>query len=133
MDSVPVARALFLCDAVQADAATGNVTLVNCFNRLVATAFPCTNRPFSVVAFLSDGFGGYRVGVQITHLESGRTVYDHRHTLSFPDRLYEIRYRLQVTGCVFPEPGVYEVQMLVGREVVADTRFLLRPPEANHG
>ena len=35
MKSVPVARGLILCDAVEADERTGKLTLVNCFNQIV--------------------------------------------------------------------------------------------------
>ena len=106
------------------------MTLENCFNTLTAPAFPCTNRAFSVVAFLSDGYGDLRMQVGITHLETGRPVYAREHTLRIADRLHEVRYRFQVTGCVFTEPGVYEVHLACDGEVIADTRVTLISKEA---
>jgi hypothetical protein len=130
MKSIPVARGLLLCEAVRSQEGTEHVTLVNCFSGLTAPSFPCANRAFNVVAFLSDGYGDLRARVQITHLDRERTIYVREHGLTTPDRLREVRYSFQVTGCVFPEAGVYEVELFIQQELIADTRFFLRLQES---
>ncbi len=125
MTSIPVARGLILCDAVRVDPTTGNVSLENCFNQLVAKSFPASNRAFRVVAFLSDGFGELTMRVQISHLEGERTIYRREHALRFTDRVVEVRYSFQVVGCVFPQAGTYEVELFADQEQVSATAFRL--------
>ena len=126
MNSVPVARGLMLCDSVRPDPTTSKLTLENCFNRIVASSFPCSNRAFNVVAFLADGFGELTMRVEIAHLEGERTFYAREHRLRFPDRLTEMRYSFRVAGCVLPEAGTYEVELFADRESIVTTVFHLR-------
>jgi hypothetical protein len=50
MVPTPIALGLTLCEKVIVEEATRNITLVNCFSRLRAAAFPFQPVPFSVCA-----------------------------------------------------------------------------------
>ena len=129
MARVPVARGLIVCDRVQVEPGSGKITLVNCFDVVSAPVFPCRSRVFSVVAALSDGEGHLRMRVVIESLDDGHPIYVREHGLEIPDRLVEMRYRFEVTSCVFPALGEYAAYLYSNRELIADTRFRIRLQE----
>ncbi|MBX9582490.1 MAG: hypothetical protein K2X87_19470 [Gemmataceae bacterium] len=133
MTTIPVARGLILCESSWADDFTGRLTLTGCFHELTAPSFPTAGRTFWVATFLSDGFGNLRARVEVVHPDRDRTIYTAHHGLGFPSRLSVVQYRYQVSGCIFPEPGLYEAQLIIEDELIAGTALTIRQEEADHG
>lgn len=131
MTTIPVARGLVLCLSSHEDFATGRLTLTDCFTDLAVRSFPSPGQTFWVAAFPSDGFGALDVELQIVHPETGRAVYDARNRIGIRDRLEAYPYRYQVSVCVFPVAGTYEVVLVIAGEVVAATPVTVRLKEAD--
>jgi hypothetical protein len=130
MTTVPMARGLVLCLSSWEDHLTGRLTLTDCFADLAVRSFPSAGQTFWVAAFLSDGFGDLPVRVEVVHPDRGQTLYRGGHGIGLRDRLQVVPYRYQVSGCVLPEPGTYEVLLIVADELVAAASFTVRPEES---
>jgi len=109
---------------------THNVTLVNCFTRKLVEAFPWESN-FLVFAILTDGMGEAPIEVIMHHLDTMDEVYKHSGTLRFASPLHEVRCRLRIRNCLFPEAGYYVVSLFVSSELVAERRFILEQREIN--
>lgn len=131
MTTVPIARGLILCKSSHEDDFAGLVTLADCFDVLTVRGFPSPGRTFWAAAFLSDGDGDLHARLEVVHLDRDRVVYVHEHRVGLRGRLAVYNYRHYVSGCVFPEPGVYEAVLYVAGEVVAATAFAVRMEEAD--
>ena len=129
MTAIPIARGLVLCLSSHEDFATGRLTLTDCFHELAVRSFPSAGQTFWVAAFLSDGFGDLPVRLEVADPDRGRAIYAHAHRVGFRHRLEVVPYRYQVSGCVFPTAGTYEVSLIVADELVAATSFSVRLKE----
>jgi hypothetical protein len=127
--TIPVARGLILCESSWEDDLTGRLTLTDCFTDLTVRSFPSVPRTFWAAAFLSDGFGDLRVRIEIVDPDRGRMVHAHEQGIGLRGRLAVYPFRYQVSGCAFPEPGMYEAVLYVEGELVAATSFLVRQEE----
>ncbi|MBX9628455.1 MAG: hypothetical protein K2X82_31955, partial [Gemmataceae bacterium] len=111
------------------DFATGRLTLTDCFHELAVRSFPSAGLTCWVAAFLSDGFGDLSARVEVVHPDGERTIYDATHGITIRDRLEVYPYRHHVSGCVFPDPGRYDVLLVVANELVATTTLTVRLKE----
>jgi hypothetical protein len=116
---VPTASGLLVCEQVIIDKRTDNVTPVNCFTTLKAERFPSEPQRFSIFALLTDGAEEVKLDVIISRLDNDADVYRQSLRLWFGDRLQQVRFIYRITRCIFPAPGVYEVQLLGEGHLVA--------------
>ena len=96
MRQIPVARGLAVCDCVIVEERTRNISMINCFTTKRVSAFPAEVR-FAIVAFLADGNGDIPMIVCIERLDTVETVYLSSHTLTFHDRMQEVRFVLRIS------------------------------------
>jgi hypothetical protein len=116
MVPTPIALGLTLCEKVIVEEATRNITLVNCFSRLRAAAFPFQPVPFSVCAALTDAHGAGTIHVTVTRLETDEVIHDWQAPATFPDRFAVVRVRFRINDCSFPAPGRYQIMLSVNGE-----------------
>jgi hypothetical protein len=119
MDELPVAQGLIVCDRVDVDRRTRNVTLVNRFNVYRPASLPSPPRVFAVYAALTDGYGDIPLTLLIQHLPTDAEVYRVHRTVRFTDRLHEIQYVVRIPGLVFPAGGAYQVSLFAADEPLA--------------
>jgi hypothetical protein len=119
MFPAPVAVGLTICEKVIVEEGTNNVSLISTFSQMRVTEFPARHRPFCVFATLLDGEGDATVSVEISHSETGETVYAVERPISFPSRLTQVHVLFRVNQCDFPSPGVYQVALHVDGDWVA--------------
>lgn len=131
MPVTPTVRGLYLCERVEADPATRNLTLRNCFRALRVAGLPTRARPFSVVAYLANGLGTFALSVRVKRLDTLDEVYVAWVPLTFADRLAEQRFVLRVEQCRFPGPGSYELALWADDELLAQTPFTVKRLEDN--
>jgi hypothetical protein len=127
-----VIRGLYLADRIEVDPVTRNQTLVKCFRGLWLRQLPSVARPFSIAAYLVNGFGEFEVIVRVERMDTLAEVYRARMRLSFMDRLTEIRFTLRIENCLFSTEGEHSVSLWVGGELLAQTPFNVSVhPESN--
>jgi hypothetical protein len=119
----PVARGLHVCEQVVVEVGTNNVSLINCFTRRHAGAFPASPMRFALYTLLSGGLGAVTMVVEISRMEDTRLVYRRSMVVVFEDRVIESRFVLRLTGVAFPEPGIYSVVLFADDEWIAQTRL----------
>lgn len=118
MAIIPVVRGLYVCEQVDVDPKSTNLTLHRCFRSFRFSSVPYTARPFFVVANLANGYGRLLVRTTITRFGSSETLFDHTAEITIGDRLREVRFKLQVV-CTFPSVGSYDIMLEVNGELVA--------------
>ena len=119
MTPIPIALGLTLCEKVIVEEGTRNVTLMSTFTKLRAWEFPSPPRQFDVYVVLTDGLGDGIIDLVGTRLETDERIYSLSMPVHFPDRRMEVRLRLRINGCSFPEPGRYQFTLLIDGEWIA--------------
>jgi hypothetical protein len=123
--AAPVVRGLYVCERVEKNLVTRNLTLHNCF-RVLKVAVPGLARKFYVVAYLANGFGEVSCEAVITRGDTLDEVFVSKGTVTFADRLDEQRYILEVS-LQFPVVGRYDIILSVNGEAVAVSPLFIKP------
>jgi hypothetical protein len=109
---VPVMIAALVCDTAATDPTTGKKTLIGIFDRLWASNFP-TGRPATLYWKITDAEGDYTVEARFVQLKKNELIAKGGGKVSVPDRMSAFDYYLFLPMLIFPEPGRYEVQVLM--------------------
>lgn len=123
MNELPVVLGLMICEQAVVDTRTRNVSFTNRFTTYRVDYFPSTPRRFTVFTALTNGFGEYRVRLDIESLNTGDLLYRFQDTLLFSDRLYEVPVLVNVANLVFPTEGAYQLSLFVDDEPLSRFRF----------
>jgi hypothetical protein len=115
----PVVLGLSICEKVIVEEGTRNVTLVSTFTKLVVGEFPSPSQKFAVYTVLTEGEGEGTIDLVVTQLETSEKVFEGSLPVRFTDRLMELRILFRVMTCVFPEPGMYQITLLLDGEWLA--------------
>jgi hypothetical protein len=120
----PVAKCVYVCDDVVADASTGKVNLFNLWDavRVPAEAtFPFVLAKLCVFVWWRDGLGKPKSRVDIVQASTGTLI---RRTkvciLDFEQRGDSVFARYKLENCRFPEPGYYFVEVYCEGDFVDD-------------
>lgn len=119
----PIVLGLTICEKAIVEEGTRNVTLVSTFTKLRVDSFPTPPQRFTVHVVLTEGLGMGIIDLVVSSLETNREVHQTRVPIRFPDRLMEIRLLFNVTNCVFPAPGAYQVMLALDGECLALRRI----------
>lgn len=114
----PILVGLKVCHEAIIEETTKRVTLVNCFRRLEVSSFPSPTQRFKVCAVLTDALGDMRLSIAIEHQQSLDEIYRNFWRVNFTDPLRERWFLLSVSGCSFPEPGGYRVNLYAETEII---------------
>jgi hypothetical protein len=122
MDELPVVKGLLVCERVEQDRRTGNVSVVNRFRRLRSPAYPSPPRLVSVFAALSDGYGRFTFQVVVTNLSTEAQARTERREMLLADRLAEVQVVFHLPAFSFPVPGWYEFTLYADAEPLVSQR-----------
>jgi hypothetical protein len=132
MSLVPTVRYLIVCEDVQTDPQHAlRVTLVGLLSAIRSIddpPFPLLYRELCVYVQLAECRGPGDGHIEIRHADSDRVVFQTRtRTLPLgtdPLALFAVSFRIQ--NCLFPEAGLYWVQLWYNGAVLAQHPILLR-------
>lgn len=119
----PIVRGLFLCDVLIQDTQTTKVSLINLFDRLRCSDFPAEAKPFVVYALLTNGSGEVNLTAEVESLDGLQVVYTRTMRVRLPYRVAALHVRFNVVGCIFPQPGGYQVVLYANGHPIAQTRL----------
>lgn len=121
MSILPQIRGLYVCDRVEVEPSTRNVTLFACFSRRQANRFPSPPLGFTVFATLTGGFGQVKMKLMISRLTDNHQVYSRDLPVEFRDGAEEVRVVVRPHQLVFPGAGQYAIELLADGEWMAET------------
>lgn len=109
--SKPVGISLVLCDSIYVESPTGKTALVGLFNRITGHRFPLKYPRLSVYASLTEVVPGTRFRLEIVNAETDQRIVE----LQGPPPpkatpLTVCDFNFEISGLVFPEPGLYFVR-----------------------
>lgn len=123
---VPVAKGLYLCDYV-IDYENGKVDLYGLFNAIRSSNYPHRQERFCVFAQLLNGLGRIPFFIDIRDATHDQLIYTTQiNHVSFPDRITVVQLALSIEQCLFPQSGMYFVELYCDNTWVCDTSLLLR-------
>ena len=119
MIHLPTALGLKVCEDYIIEEGTRSVTLINCYRKYQARAFPVRAYPLAVCAFLADGLGQVELSLVIYHLATMEEIFIKSWQVIFADPLQEIWFIGRLSKCSFLEPGKHQVVLRANGEFVA--------------
>ena len=118
----PVAKALYLCDG-HLGFDNRKADLMGIFNSIRPAAYPHVNKGFNVFAQLISGLGQVSFHIAIRSAATEEVIYtSNTGILIFPRRMTVVQMACTIgAACVFPQPGIYLVELYCNGQWVADT------------
>jgi hypothetical protein len=125
MAIVPVAKALYVCDAVGTEG--GKTELYGLFNSIRASRLPHVVREFAVFAQLAQGLGDIPFYVDLRRATDGLLVHTSLiQTLRFRTREQTLQAAMTFRGIELPTAGVYLLELVCDNVWVADVALRVR-------
>jgi hypothetical protein len=122
----PFARALYLCDG-HFGYSGGKTDLLGLFNAIRTKTYPHRARYFCAFAQLVGGLGDVPFFFDITNLANDELIRTtDTQIMYFPSRTVLIQCVMAIENCVFPEPGIYTVELFCNNTCVADVPLHLQ-------
>ena len=120
----PKCVALVICEGVTEDSRSKNKCILNTFNGIFAATFPCTQDRFTIFATLTDGKGEMPLAFIVKDARGERPdLVRFAGVAHFKDPLGYLDITLDIRQMIFPEPGNYLVEVLIGSESIGIRRF----------
>jgi hypothetical protein len=120
----PVAKAVYVCDDVISDPQTGKVSVLNLWDSVlvpVGGSFPYRLAKVCLFAWLRGGLGKVSTRIDIVQASTGNVI---RRTndcmIEFEARSTSVFARYKLENCVFPESGVYIIELYCQNDFVDD-------------
>lgn len=107
MIKLPKIVGLTLCERIDVNRETGQVSLVGLVQVFHFPIFPSPAKPFTVYLALFDGVGEGTMELSIMQLATEKVIYRYQRWLAFPGRDLVVNQEIPVRRCVFPTPGRY--------------------------
>ena len=123
---VPRAFALTLCDRMEVNPATGEVSLVGIFNYRQFPSYPTSPQAFTVYSALHDGSGEGTMDLRVVQVSTDIEVHRWQKWWAFADRLHVLNLEIHLRNCVFPAPGRYVAALRFEDHLITDRVFALR-------
>ncbi|HTU88486.1 MAG TPA: hypothetical protein VMF69_00165 [Gemmataceae bacterium] len=122
---LPVAKGIYLCDYV-IDYENGKVDLYGLFNAIRSSNHPHVQGRFCVFAQLINGLGRVPFFIDIRDAARHQLIHTTQtNHLSFPDRNTVVQLAVSIEQCLFPQAGMYLVELYCDNTWVCDTNLLL--------
>ncbi len=121
----PVAKSLYLCDG-HIGIPNRKTDLLGIFNAVRAAHYPHGQTPFVIFAQLIGGQGQIPFYFDIRYAADGTLVHTtNAKLLIFPHRAKLVQLAYTIGGCIFPQAGIYLVELCCNGQWVADTTLEL--------
>jgi hypothetical protein len=122
MNETPLLRQLLICEKLVFEKGTDHVSLINCHTICGSDRFPTRPIQFGIYGLLTNGFGTFTMELTVVHLLTGAVIYRRLFSMSFADRLRDENFAGQFkNGLVFPDAGVYQIDLLANGELLGMT------------
>ncbi|HEV7278939.1 MAG TPA: hypothetical protein VGN57_01900 [Pirellulaceae bacterium] len=126
----PMALAIMICDTTIRDGETGKISVINSFNNIGSSVFPCVHPTLTVFLSLTDVIGEVTLRVDLLRIDDegadDQTIFstgDLPLQGEDPRLVYEIPIRLN--GASFSQPGEYRFHLYANEEYVIGRRFFV--------
>lgn len=118
--------AIIICDDIIRDEGTRKITLVNCFNRVDSSAYPCTHPRLCVYVAVTNGRGDDAGVLKFINDEEQKEIVSVERMLKFEDprTVAELVYTLR--NIPLSCPGDYSFEFWCGEELVGRRSFQAR-------
>jgi hypothetical protein len=130
----PIVRHMLVCDNVApstTSAASLNVLgVVHTIRAKPGQAFPLRHPGLCVYLMLSGGVGTGEVQIRVVEADTGIDIFGSpAHHITYPTDRHEIAGLVfRITGCVFPQPGLYWVEFHHDGLIVRQVSVVVRAP-----
>jgi hypothetical protein len=126
MIQVPQVVGLVLCDRLDVNPVTPQLSLVGLFHAKYVEGFPSPPQRFTVYVALCDGVGEGIMRLEIRRMQTQDWVYSYERWFAAPpDRLLVINTEMPVRKCVFPAAGRYAMTLLFDGEAAAERSLVV--------
>jgi hypothetical protein len=119
---VPRAFALTLCERMDVNPATGQISLIGIFNYRRFPSYPTPPQRITAYTVLHDGLGEGTMELAITHAGTDQEFVRLQRWFAMTDRLQMVNLEI-IINCVFPAPGRYLFDLRFERQPIT-TRSL---------
>ena len=122
---IPVAKALTLCDG-HIGFASQKTDLVGIFNSIRPKRYPHAHKHFVIFAQLISGLGIVPFYFDLRFAPTGNLIHTtNTQNLNFPHRDKLVQLAFTMRHCLFPQPGIYLIELFCNGQWVADTTLEL--------
>ncbi len=125
----PIVQSMILADYVHRDSMTGKKTILGTYNSIVSSKFPHHKPGLCVYLAITDTHGPFQLRLRIVEVDDQEApIHESAYPVNLPDpnQVYEMTF---TTSVVFPAPGQYRVQLLVGGELLRELRLRVGSPQ----
>lgn len=126
--ALPVALGMHVCQAVITDAETGMYSLINMFDKIVASHFP-HRYPAKIFVLLSNGHGRSTGLLKLTELGTNKEIAGVPVIFQFNDPLVPMRLTVDML-LQFPNPSRYALELYLEGELIASRILTATFPQA---
>lgn len=124
----PVPLSLIACERVITDGLTGQYSIIGIMAHLQCPGFPVQVPLLCVYTELTNGRGLAQVVIRIVDANEERSpVAEATLQVQMEHPLAVGQFAVGLPGLIFPEPGEYRVQLLVGGELLIERRLVFVP------
>ena len=123
----PVAKSIILCD-YHVGYQDSKVDLYGIFNAMrPANGYPYREAKFCLFSQLINGMDRVPFFVDIRRADTDGLIFTtETRELLFPNRFAMIQLALTIEGCVFPDRGLYKIELFCDNCWVCDTELQMR-------
>ena len=122
----PVAKALYICDAT-IGFPDQKTDVMGIFSSIRADDYPYIHPQFVVFAQLCGGLGQVPFFIDVLFASTGKLVHTSTaRLLKFAHRDQVVHLSFTIPGCIFPQPGIYLVELHCNAQWVADVKLELQ-------
>lgn len=118
----PIVQSMILADYVHKDTITGKKFILGTYNSIVADRFPYAKSSLCVFLAITDTHGPTVLRMRVVDVDDQRVpIHESSYPVDLPNpnQVYEITFN---TSAIFPSPGEYRIQLLVGNDVLRELR-----------
>jgi hypothetical protein len=131
-NSLPVFKAMLICDQAIREEGTGKTSLIGIFENIHARSFPARHSSLAVYAMMTDAQGDYTIRLDLVRLDDLMTIGRGQGPMTFEDRRKTTEITFTLTGLQFDGPGTYEFRLYADDRLVGHKAFrvlgLASPP-----
>jgi hypothetical protein len=125
---VPLGKIVYVCDDVLQDPASGKVHVLGVFNAIrppSGTGYPYHLPKLCVFAQLTGSIGVGTVQARAMDASTGQEVFaSPQYQVNFPGGQSILTVVIRLSDCLFPQPGVYLVQLFSQGAFIDDRRLV---------
>ena len=104
-----------------------------CFRTRLVERIPSEPQALAVFAVLTNGSGIFKITVRISRAESDQTVYERQFSVTFANRLQEVRFFVRISHLRFPATGEYLVELYAEDDPLGMCTLKVRIREGHDG